>query len=77
MNERLSAALAAIQRVEEVLDAHTNSEWAQLQETQEIRDAIADIDTVSGAWDPTIGGEATVGTYVLSTRRPGVVGGPA
>lgn len=77
MDERLEAALAAVQRVEEVLDAHADSEWAQRTETQEIRDAIADVNTVSGAWDPTIGGEATVGTYVLSTRRHGVVGGPA
>jgi hypothetical protein len=69
MDERLSAALAAIQRVEEVLDAHAESDWAQCPETQDIRAAIVDIDTTPGAWDPRVGSEATVGTYRLSTRR--------
>ncbi|MFJ4356942.1 hypothetical protein ACIP25_11795 [Streptomyces massasporeus] len=77
MDERLEAALAAIQRVEEVLDAHAGSDWAQRSETLEIRAAIADIDTMGGAWDPRVGGEATAGTYVLSTRRPGAVSGPS
>ncbi|MFI6854452.1 hypothetical protein [Streptomyces sp. NPDC050416] len=77
MDERLSAALSAIQRVEEVLDVHADTEWARRPETQEIRDAIADIDTMDGAWDPRVGGEATAGTYVLSTRRPGAVSGPS
>ena len=77
MDERLEVALAAIQRVEEVLAAHVGSEWAQRPETQEIRAALGDIDTMDGAWDPRVGGEATVGTYVLSTRRPGAVSGPS
>jgi hypothetical protein len=41
-------ALAAIQRVEEILDKHADSEWARMPETQQIRDAIADIDTLTG-----------------------------
>jgi hypothetical protein len=55
LHQRLESALAAIQRVEEVLDAHTGSAWGGSCETQEIRDAIADIDTMEGAWTPTIG----------------------
>jgi hypothetical protein len=55
VDERLNAALAAIQRVEEVLHAHRDSDWASSPETQEIRDAIADIDTVAGTPEVTLG----------------------
>ena len=55
MDERLSAAMAAIQRVEEVLAAHEGSAWARSPETQEIRDAIADVDTTTGALIPLLG----------------------
>lgn len=58
MNDKaptLEAALAALQRVEEVLDAHAESEWARFPQTQEIRDAIADIETQAGGWEPLIG----------------------
>ncbi|MFF0588370.1 hypothetical protein ACFYWD_20635 [Streptomyces sp. NPDC003781] len=77
MDERLAAALAAIQRVEEVLDAHADTKWARSPETLEIQAAIAGIDTMADAWDPTFSSEATAGTYVLSTRRPGTVSGPS
>jgi hypothetical protein len=77
MDERLPAALAAIQRVEEILYAHEDTTWGRSPETQEIRDAIADIDTMDGAWDPTFGDGSATGAYVLSTRRPGVVSGPS
>lgn len=52
---KLEAALAAIQRVEEVLEAHADSDWGRSPETREIRDAIADIDTFDGGQEPLIG----------------------
>lgn len=75
MDDRLSAALAAIQRVEEVLFAHEDTAWGRSPETQEIRDAIADIDTISGAPDVLLGAAPPVDEYRLSSR-PGVAGGP-
>jgi hypothetical protein len=48
------ALMAALQRVEEVLEAHSDTSWGRRPETQEIRDAIADVD-LSGGWDPAIG----------------------
>ncbi|MFJ7895901.1 hypothetical protein [Streptomyces anthocyanicus] len=48
------ALLAALQRVEEVLEAHSDTAWARQPATQEICGAIADID-LSGGWDPEIG----------------------
>ncbi|MEU9442899.1 hypothetical protein AB0D42_18640 [Streptomyces sp. NPDC048304] len=68
MDERLSAALAAIQRVEEVLEVHADAEWARCPETQKIREAIAGIDTMEGAWEPIIGAAPPVDEYRLSTR---------
>lgn len=68
MDERLSAALAAIQRVEEILFAHEATSWGASPETQEIRDAIADIDTTSDAPDVLLGEAPPVDEYRLSTR---------
>lgn len=48
-------AVAAVQRVEEVLDANADTGWAMLPQTQEIRAAITDIDTLDGGWEPLIG----------------------
>ncbi|WP_307073255.1 hypothetical protein [Streptomyces canus] len=76
MDDQLSAALAAIQRVEEILYAHHGTAWAAAPETQEIRDAIADIDTISGAPDVVLGEAPPVDEYRLSSR-PGVVSGPS
>lgn len=48
------AVMAALQRVEEVLEAHADTDWAQQPETQEIRDAIAGVNLNVG-WEPLIG----------------------
>lgn len=74
MNGRLEAALAAIQRVEEILYRHEDAAWGRSPETQEIRDAIADIDTTTGVPETLLGEAPPIGTYVLSTRRPADAG---
>jgi len=74
MSERLEAALAAIQRVEEVLYRYEDTAWGRAEETQEIRDAISGVDTMDGAWQPVLGDAPPVDEYRLSTR-PRIVGG--
>lgn len=70
MDERLNNALCAIQRVEEALAVHADTDWGRSPETQEIRDAIADIDTEEGGWEPVLGAVAPpVDEYQVSTRR--------
>lgn len=76
MDERLAVALAAIQRVEEILFRYEDTAWGATPETREIRDAIADVDTIFGAPDVLLGGAPPVDEYRLSSR-PRVVGGGA
>ena len=68
MDERLESALAAIQRVEEVLVRYVDTAWGRAPETLEIRDAIADIDTESGGFEPVLGAAPPVDERRLSTR---------
>lgn len=74
MDERLDAALAAVQRVEEILFRYEGTAWGAAPETREVRDAIADIDTEAAGWEPVLGDPAPVDEYRLSTR-PRIVGG--
>jgi hypothetical protein len=68
MDERLESALAAIQRVEEVLVRYEDTAWGRAPEALEIRDAIADIDTESGGFEPVLGAAPPVDERRLSTR---------
>ncbi|WP_371590848.1 hypothetical protein [Streptomyces sp. NBC_00470] len=52
---RLDSALAALQRVEEILELHADTPWGRNPETQQLREALADLDLTESGWDPTLG----------------------
>lgn len=52
---RSDSALAALQRVEEILELHADSAWGRSPETQQLREALADLDLTEGGWEPTLG----------------------